>query len=116
MAFVLTDGTTTVSFEPTYGYKNKQKQLVNRHEVRDGGMYQYQFSNPKAWNLPLIYVSSANAETLNGWWRAGTELSVTPHGSVEVTTVGIINKEAPISQNIKPSDTEFKGRIDLRQF
>jgi len=116
---LFTNSSDGVSFEPDYGFANRDKKIQNQVRTRNGNLFQYKFSDYRAWRIPLRFVSSGDKEAINGWWRENTDLFFYDYNDTTANgtrCVRITNKSAPISTTEKPYDYEWKGKIDLEEF
>ena len=115
MSFVLTDGTSVVSFNANYSLKDQGIQSANSHRTRGGELYKYTWFNKAAWKIPVSFVNSSFKYTVNNWWETDTILSMTPHGSSAVNTVMLVSNGKPISDFIVPYDDMFEGTINVEE-
>lgn len=113
--FYLTDGTSTFSFSPEFGYKNDGLKDHNEKRAKTGKRYTYTFNAIEAWKIPIMYVSDSDASLVNGWWEDDTILSIAGDILTGVFTVQISGKKKPFPGLIKPYDDQYKGTISLEE-
>lgn len=110
------DSDNGVDIDPEYNYVQKDKKVEARHRVRSGKEYVYKFGEFNVFKFGVMYVDSSFKSIVNSYWNSNTELLFMEVGATQVYSVRITNKELPIGQAIKPSTTEFKGKIELGSY
>lgn len=115
MSFVLTDGTSVVSFNAEYNLQDGAIISENSHRTRGGELYNYTWFEKDTWKIPVSHVNSSFKYTINTWRKNSSILSLTPHGSTAVSTVLLVGKGIPISNYIEPYDNLFRGTIEIEE-
>lgn len=114
----LTDGSDTVNFSPLDGYDNPGAQRVSIHEAKDGTLYVYTWGQKSRYEPPINNISSTDAEQLNVWWAAKTQLTFYPdleNDPSGTVSVRIINEERPMQMMFLTWANKYEGTLILRQ-
>ncbi len=114
----ITDGTTTIDFSPQDGYIKPNRFDAPQHEAISGKAYVYTFFKKGRWELPLDFISSNDAGTINGWHENKAQLTFyddlinKPSTSY---TVRIWNNESPLDNfRLASWEDKFNGVLILR--
>lgn len=113
--FSITDGTSVFSFAPEFGFKDQGFKDENKKRAKSGALFTYKFHSVAAWKVPVLFVSAADANTINGWWDDNVIVSFNGDILSGVFSCYITNKKTPISSLIKPYDDLYKGTIELQE-
>ena len=113
-----TSSADAVTIRPEYSFKNAIKQQRDEHRTKAGNLYLYKWSEHRHIEIPVEYVSQANASQIESWWSANTKLLffVTSGSTTDVYSVMILNNDSPLQQYNKPYDNMLRGKIILEQY
>jgi hypothetical protein len=115
---VLTSSDAPLQFYPTWDYYGKS--VIHREFSRGQEGQLNTFMRAGSYNeffLPSNFVSSADANTINGWWQNQSDLDLTVNSgdaSQLNYTVKIINKMTPFGKNVEGSFVNYYGSIILK--
>ena len=109
---------TEVELIPEWDYKNGDTMDYSRYRTASGRLYQYKWHDYKVINFSTKFVNSSTASIVNSWWTTQTKLLffVNNAGTVDVTSVFIVNKNAPFRENVKPYTEYWQGTIELEEY
>ena len=109
---------TEVELIPEWSYKNGDTMKYSRYRTAAGRLYQYKWHDYKKISFPTKFVTSETMSIVNSWWNTQTKLLffVNDGGTVSVTSVFIVNKDAPFRENIKPYTEYWQGAIELEEY
>ena len=100
---------------PTYDFVERDK--ANRAYTRTLGGFQrtFDWSDFRAYTVPLIFINSADKFQINQWWRNGNTIQFTLNTSVSLSTINcrMVNRQMPIGQLHTGRFDLFQGAIQL---
>ena len=99
-AIRVTDGATTIDFDPAEGYIEPKILDKTHHRAIDGTALAYKWWAKRRWEIPLDRIAKSDADQFNTWWEALTSLTLTPdmvNASTTTFTVLLRNDTAPVS-------------------
>lgn len=115
----LTDGSTTIDFDPGFGYTlpDDFEEAVLR--TLNGKEYRYPFYHSKRWEIPLKYLVKSKADQFNTWRQNNTELTFYPdyeNAPATSYSVRIQNATNPLAKMDEPTfDTYYSGTLILQE-
>ena len=106
---------TAVQLYPDFNIKTGRKQIRNEHRSKSGRLRLYKWGEYHKIKFKLEWVPAADANTINSWWRANTELLwfVTSGTTTITEEVMLLNKETPLNQYSEPYDNLLRGTLLL---
>lgn len=113
MRYFLTNGSNTLSFNPDHGLLFKDTKIGSRKRTANANHYEYTYGDYKKWDLPVSFVNSEFATTINSWWSAGEAISMIT--TTDVFTVALSNKTKPINDYVEPGNTLYNGMLEFEQ-
>lgn len=115
----ISDGTDTIDFSPSAGYIKPDDMAVTRLSSINGTEYSYKRYRKRKWEIPLSFISTANASTINGWWNDLDELTFYPDMVFDASTAYIVrirNDDRPLgSFPISRWEDALTGAMILRE-
>ena len=114
--WMLTDGTSVVSLNLEWNYRNEDSRIESAHRTRAGAMYRYVWGVYKRRKFDVENVTSADMCQVNSWFYANTPLVLFDASSVVVISGYLVNASVPIDEFIKPYTDEYKGTIELESY
>jgi len=107
-----------VQLYPNWDYSNGDTMTKSQHRTRSGNLYQYKWNDYKKISFKASWVNSETKSIVNSWWSSQAELIwfVADGATVDVTSVMILNKDAPFQQNVKPYTEYWQGVIELEEY
>lgn len=113
-----TSSDATISLYPTWGYTERQNK--NKSFKRTQGQQLNAFSTVGGYteySLPLDYIGSSDAHTINIWWANQTQLSFLFNknisGEASTVVVKVENQIKPFNQNVPGKFSSFMGTLIL---
>ncbi len=115
----LKDNGTEVSFSPlVVGYFEGRIQDTPTHRSKSGKLYRYQFFTDKwRYEIPVMGTSKANADQINTWAKANTELTFyydLINEAAQTRTVHIVN-DVPMQITAGDWEALYEGTIILEE-
>lgn len=115
---LLTSSDAPIELHPGWDYAERmsksrsftRSQLGQLNAFTKAGQF-YQYS------LPLDYVSSGDAHTINTWWQTQADVEFTYNKDLyeqRIVTTKILNQFTPLNQHIEGRYTSFRGLVFLR--
>jgi len=107
-----------VQLYPAWDYSNGDTMTKSQHRTRSGNLYQYKWNDYKKISFKASWVNSSTSSIVNSWWSSQAKLIwfVADGATVDVTSVMILNKDAPFQQNVKPYTEYWQGVIELEEY
>ncbi len=95
---------------PTYEFAERDKAIRATTRTVGGFQRTFDWSDFRAYTIPLIFINSADKFQINQWWRNGDTIQFTLNTSESLSTIDcrITNNQLPIGQL-------HNGRFDLYQ-
>lgn len=115
---VLTSSDNPLQFYPSWDYH--EKLIVHREFSRgqEGQLNIFQkVGTSNEYLLPSNFVSSADANVINGWWQSQSNLDLTVNSgdSTQLNyTVKIINRLIPFGTHVNGNFVNFYGAVILK--
>lgn len=112
----LTDsGHHPITLTPEYDYLEREVAIRATHRTVGGVQRIYDWTQYKAFTVPLRFVSSADAFRINQWWRDQDMLGFTLDTSEDLRTVDcrLVNETVPLGSFIKPYRDLYGGVLML---
>lgn len=109
------DSSTNVSLDPEWKYKDQPRKIEARHRSTTGEEYAYIFGTFQDFDVPVMFVSSADHGQLKLWWENNTELTWAESGGTEYP-VRIVSDKYPLAKRTEPYHDLFEGVIKLSTF
>ena len=121
MANVYELGITSVdaiTFYPNWDYNKGDTMVKSKHRTRSGNLYQYKWNDYGKISFGATWVTSETKSIVNSWWSSQATLIwfVNDGTTVDVTSVMIVNNDAPFKKNIKPYTEYWQGAIQLEEY
>lgn len=113
--YLFADSSTSVTLNPEWSYKDTPKKIESRRRTTDGSEYVYTWATYREFEVPVMYVSSADAYQIEQWWENNTELKWMQDGGT-VHDVKILGSKSPLTERSMPYIDKFKGTINLGTF
>lgn len=110
------NSSSSVTIEPTYGFKRQDDKLEQVTRTRSGRRYNYLWGSFKKWSFPVEFVDSSFMSTVNTWWGSNANLLLLNNSTSNVYSVNITNNILPIAEFIKPYDDMYKGVIEVETY
>ena len=109
---------TAIQFYPDWEYSNGDTMVKSKHRTRTGNLYQYKWNDYGKISFNATWVTSETKSIVNSWWSSQTKLLwfVNDGSTVDVSSVMLVNNEAPFKVNIKPYTEYWKGPIELEEY
>ena len=122
-----TGSDTLINLHPTWDYKERLN--INRKFMysQGGQLNTYTLAgNNTAFDFPLAYVSSGDANSINTWWKNDTKVHLNINTNVNTIAYpslvtfenfefNIINVQEPFSKRVQSQYTVFDGLLSLRR-
>jgi len=107
-----------IQFYPEWDYSNGKTMTKSAHRTRTGNLYQYKWNDYKQITFKTTWATSATRSIVNSWWSSQAQLIwfVNDGVTVDVTSVMIMNNEAPFKENVKPYVEYWQGTIQLEEY
>jgi hypothetical protein len=117
----LTDGVDTVSFSPLVepAYRRPDNRDRGHFEASDGTRWWWDGGGKRQDEPALDNISKADADQLNAWWEAITELTYYPdkiNAPSTTKTVIISNETEPLQMNFDTGwEQKYRGTLILNE-
>ena len=95
----LTDGTTPIDFRPSADYEVPENRVRSVQHTLDGTLYIYEWGFKRLDEVPIMAMTEADADVINGWWQDLEELSFYydyPNNPSTYVTAVIVNETRPL--------------------
>ena len=112
----LTDsGNNPITLHPEWDFAASEVAIRQDHRTLGGVQAIYNWTQYKAFSVPLRFVDSADAFRLNQWWRDQDLLGFTIDTSEDLKTVDcrLVNRNLPIGQRVRPYPDLHAGLLQL---
>jgi len=121
MSTIYTLGITSaaeVTLIPEWNYNNGEEMEYSRYRTNAGRLYQYQWYRYGSIKFDTKFVNSETMSIVNSWWASQTKLLffVNNGSTVDVSSVMLVNKNAPFMENVKPYTEYWQGAIELEEY
>ena len=109
---------TAITFYPDWAYSAGERVTRSDMRTKSGKLYQYKWNDYNKIKFKVTLVTNSNASIVNSWWDTQTELIWfdTEDGATSITSVMLINKDAPFKQFTKPYTSYKQGIIELEEY
>ena len=109
---------TAVQLYPDWDYSKGDTMTKSKHRTRSGNLYQYKWNDYGKISFKATWVTSETKSIVNSWWNSQTKLLwfVNDGSTVDVTSVMLVNNDAPFKQNVKPYTEYSQGPIELEEY
>lgn len=109
---------STISLHPLWQYSERVIKDKNFYRTQAGRLNSFRKNGTYyEFNLPIDYVSSSDAHTINQWWEDQTDLNFILNeneSDQQTITVRLTNLIKPFNTNVRGRPNQFKGNMILR--
>lgn len=109
---------SSIELHPGWSYSERVIKDKNFYRTQAGGLGSFRKNGTYyEFNLPIDYISSGGAHTINQWWNDQTDLNfIINEGEAEqqTVTVRVYNLTKPLDFNIRGLSNVFRGSLILR--
>lgn len=111
-------GYNPITLEPEYDYAELETAVRSRHRTVGHVLREYDWGTYLRFEVPLRYLTSADAARMAGWWRAGDDVFFTRSSSEFPSSVKcrIVNDQHPFPRRERPysgGQALFQGGLVL---
>lgn len=108
----LSDSTITVSLDVDWEFQHNAQLIIERDLTVGGAAVDKLWSRFDAFELPISYLQSSDADLINEWWRDTEQLVFNFDGSCY--DVRITNEDQPFRSLNRPYQDLWQGTIIIQ--